>query len=230
MLILSTSNLFSQVKFEDYRDGAEFTHFGTTYRVQNEIEHRIEIVVKNNIESYRMSVGLQSVDNQLYEHTAQYVDGTYTNNPDDMADIIIPKESYRRVLRHAMRNAFSIAELQSHPKELILMDVIVDNQGNILETSTGFWVSISYTPQPKQIAALETMIRKNLKFELDQEKASKFNYFEGMIWLYFGKYMNELPEGMVEEPTDDLYTIHVAVNEIGSFTPSLGSGSGPLRP
>ena len=115
-----------------------------------------------------------------------------------------------------MRNVFTLEELKNNFQTRIVINIIVDDQGGILESCVGFPIKGSYVIQPQQIAALETMIRKNLTFVLDEERAAKFNYFQGEFWLFFRDFIQEptLPEGVeslgeISQISTPLYTIQL---------------------
>ena len=132
---------------------------------------------------------------------SQYADGspvTYSPNMEEVAEIIIPREYYHRTLHEAMRSAFTKQELVDHPKNFVVLYVVVDSEGSILETSTYYRISKDYVIQPEQIAALESSIRKNLKFEVSP-KAKNFNYFEGEFFLFFQEFIENLPEATLKE-------------------------------
>lgn len=240
--LLCSLTLYGQTSFLDYSDGKEFSFYNTTYKVWNQVDRFMELLHDSGQEA---RVGLESITNAKFDHLGQYVDGSYTDTPEEVSNIILSSNRHKSILYHAMRNVFSLGELETHPKLMIFVYVVVDNQGTILETATGFPISGSYVIQPQQIAALETMIRKNLTFVLDTERAAKFNYFQGEIRLAFGNYINEptLPDGVqfigeTSQAITSLYTIRLVedFNYFGEFesatspSPITGLYTGELVP
>ena len=205
--------LYGQTNFLNYTNGKEFSFYNTTYKVWNPADRFMGQLYDSGQE---VRVGLESINNTKFDHLGQYVDGLYTEAQEEVSGIILPSTRYGKILYHAMRNVFTLEELETHSKLMIFVYVVVDNHGVILETAIGFPISRFYVIQPQQIAALETMIRKNLTFELDTERAAKFNYFQGEIKLALGNYINEptLPEGVeslgeISQISAPLYTIQL---------------------
>lgn len=234
LLILMASFIIypvmSQVQYLYYRDGKIITIDSISYRIENDSERVMEKREKfrGRFEELAQKWGEYSVimhDVRNFRMGgSQYIDGTaveYSDHADEIAGIILPKAYYKRYFYHAIREAFSKEkELIPFHDWYIFVYVVVDNQGNILETATGFPVNIRHVIQPEQIATLESLIRKNLKFEVT-EKAKKFNFFEGEIFLPFAEFIEDLPEfdakALEEDPLGDI--------------PSIGGGnlSGPPR-
>uniref|UniRef100_UPI0040571C96 hypothetical protein n=1 Tax=Alistipes sp. TaxID=1872444 RepID=UPI0040571C96 len=187
LAILSASfSAHGQLAYEDFRNNQEFTYYGTVYRLYNPSYHLSEKMREKG-----KYVRLKSVANEKFEHLAVYTDGSTAQDLDEIQNVVKYAPNDRFILYHAMRNVFSLEELNENSKAIIFFNMVIDNQGIILETSVGFPIKGSYVIQPQQIAALETMIRKNLTFVLDQEKAAKFNYFQGEVWLRFGDFIEE---------------------------------------
>ena len=205
--------LHAQVSFLDYRDGREFCYYETTYRtwsVPDKILERVSSLDKS------LYVGLGAVENEQFQQCGQYVDGSFVEDPDETYGIIKYAPNDRKILYHAMRNVFTLEELEANPKTILIVHFSVDNQGNILETYIGFPIRRDYVIQPQQIAALQIMIQKNLHFVLDEERAAKFNYFQGEFWLFFRDFIQEPtpPEGVeslgeISQISAPLYTIQL---------------------
>ena len=202
---------YGQLAYEDYRDSLEFTYYGTTYRLSNPVYRFWDYVREKGTH-----VSLESVANQRFEDLGVYTDGNVAQDLDEIQGIIKYAPNDRKILYHAMRNVFTLEELEANPNSMIIFSMVINNQGDILETSVGFPVKGSYVIQPQQIAALETMIRKNLTFVLDEERAAKFNYFQAEVWLFFRDFIQEptLPEGVeslgeIGQISTPLYTIQL---------------------
>ena len=211
--VLLNISAFSQTTFFDYTDGKEFCYYGTTYCVANPAEQLLQRIYEMNKSLY---VGLGAVENEQFQQCGQYVDGSFVEDPDETYGIIKYAPNDRKILYHAMRNVFTLEELEANPKTMLIVHFSVDNQGNILETSIGFPIRRDYVIQPQQIAALQIMIQKNLHFVLDEERAAKFNYFQGEFWLFFRDFIQEptLPEGVeslgeIGQISTPLYTIQL---------------------
>ena len=203
--------LYGQLAYEDFHDDQEFTYYGTTYRLSNPRYRFLEKM--RAIGNY---VRLESTSNQRFEDLGVYTDGNVAQDLDEIQGIIKYAPNDRKILYHAMRNVFTLEELEANPNSMIIFSMVINNQGDILETSVGFPVKGSYVIQPQQIAALETMIRKNLHFVLNEERASKFNYFQGETWLFFRDFINEPPRaegveslGEISQISTPLYTIQL---------------------
>ena len=212
---------YGQLAYEDYRDSLEFTYYGTTYRLSNPRYRFLERMRENG--NY---VRLESVENEKFEHLGVYTDGSVVQDLDEIHGIIQYAPNDRNIFYHAMRNVFTLEELEANPNSMIIFNMVIDHQGSILETSVGFPVKGSYVIQPQQIAALETMIRKNLHFVLNEERASKFNYFQGETWLFFRDFINEPPRaegvesfGDISQISAPLYTIQLVedFNDFGTI-------------
>lgn len=214
-ILLYSHTTFSQMQFSDYKHGMLIRIGETTYKVD---------IKKAAIMEQMGKVGVILEDEKNFRiGGSQYANGTpvvYSSKMEEVADIIIPREYYYRPLHKAMRSAFSKQELTTHHKHFIILYIVVNSEGDILETSTYYRISKDYVIQPEQIATLESLIRKNLKFEVT-EKAKKFNFFEGEIFLPFAEFIEDLPEfdakALEEDPLGDI--------------PSIGGGnlSGPPR-
>ena len=207
--VLLCSNVgFSQMQFSDYKHDMRIKIGDVTYRAEIKKAAIMEQVGK---------VGVILEDEANFRMGgSQYADGTpvvYSNNMEEVANIIIPKEYYHRTLYTAMRSAFSKQELTDHYKNFIVMYIVVNSKGDILETSTYYRISRDYVIQPEQIATLESLIRKNLKFEVSS-KAKNFNYFEGEFFLFYQEFIEDMFEaklkddakalGEEEEPKGDI--------------------------
>ena len=202
---------YGQLVYEDYRDSLEFTYYGTTYRLSNPVYRFWDYVREKGTH-----VRLESVENEKFEHLGVYTDGSVVQDLDEIQGIVKYAPNDRKILYHAMRNVFTLEELEANPNSMIIFSMVINNQGDILETSVGFPVKGSYVIQPQQIAALETIIRKNLHFVLNEERASKFNYFQGETWLFFRYFINEPPRaegvesfGDISQISAPLYTIQL---------------------
>lgn len=194
LAILSYSQtIFSQMQFSDYKHDMRIRIGEITYKTD---------IGKVAIMEQMGRVGVILEDEKNYRMGgSQYADGspvTYSPNMEEVAEIIIPREYYHRTLHEAMRSAFTKQELVDHPKNFVVLYVVVDSEGSILETSTYYRISKDYVIQPEQIAALESSIRKNLKFEVSP-KAKNFNYFEGEFFLFFQEFIENLPEATLKE-------------------------------
>uniref|UniRef100_UPI00405770E2 hypothetical protein n=1 Tax=Alistipes sp. TaxID=1872444 RepID=UPI00405770E2 len=211
--LLCSLSALSQISYFDYTDGREFTYFGSTYRVDGIPDD----ILRNIYDSGKpIHINLASVENIYFREWGEYTDGSFVQDPEEVQGIIKYAPNDRYILYHAMRNVFTLEELENNPDTMLIIHFAIDDQGNILETSVGFPIKSSYVIQPQQIAALETMIRKNLTFVLDQEKAAKFNYFQGETWLFFSHFLEAptLPEGIsyfgeFDPFTKPLYTINL---------------------
>ncbi len=138
------------------------------------------------------------------DKTGQYLDGSYTEDPEEVSGIIIGKESYDDILYTSVRTAFAKEELVAHPDEFIYIFVVVDNQGRILETDAVYSIYPDYVIQPEQIHTLMLNIRNRLHFTLNKAKASQFNWFEGQILIRLGNYIEDrdlLPGLPINHPT-----------------------------
>lgn len=197
----------AQVDFLYYRNGKVITVDSISYKIENDTERVMEkrdqfrgrfgelaqkwgeySVIMQDVRNFRMG-------------GSQYVDGTaveYSEQCAEIAGIIVPKAYYKGYFYHAMRTAFSKEEeLIPYHDWYIFVYVVVDNKGNILETATAFPVNSKHIIQPEQIATLESMIRKNFKFEVSQ-KAKRFNYFEAEIFLPFNAFIEDMLEAEFE--------------------------------
>lgn len=234
--------LYGQISFLDYTDGRELTYYNTTYKVWSSPNEILESIFTSGKKLY---INMGSIDNQYLKEFGQYTDGSYVEDPEEVQGIIKYAPNDRKILYHAMRNVFTLEELEAHPKLMLIVHFVVDNQGKILESSIGFPIQRDYVIQPQQIAALETMLRKNLTFVLDTERAAKFNYFQGEVWLYFRDFINEptLPDGVqfigeTSQAITSLYTIRLVedFNYFGEFesttspSPITGLYTGELVP
>ena len=201
-VLLANTIVYGQLAYEDFHDDQEFTYYGTTYRLSNPRYRFLEKM--RAIGNY---VRLESTSNQRFEDLGVYTDGNVAQDLDEIQGIIKYAPNDRKILYHAMRNVFTLEELEANPNSMIIFNMVIDHQGSILETSVGFPVKGSYVIQPQQIAALETMIRKNLHFVLNEERASKFNYFQGETWLFFRDFINEPPRAEGVESFEDISQI-----------------------
>ncbi|MBE6196469.1 MAG: hypothetical protein E7137_05175 [Rikenellaceae bacterium] len=194
LAILSYSQaIFSQMQFSDYKDDMRIQIGNITYKTD---------IGKAAIMDQLGKVGVILEDEKNFRMGgSQYADGSpviYSPNMEEVAEIIIPREYYHRTLHEAMRSAFTKQELIDHPKNFVVLYVVVDSEGAILETSTYYRISKDYVIQPEQIAALESSIRKNLKFEVTT-RANNFNYFEGEFFLFFQEFIEDMPEIILKE-------------------------------
>ena len=228
--VLINISSYSQTAFFDYTDGKEFCFYGTTYCVANPAEQLLQRIYEMNKSLY---VGLGAVENEQFQQCGQYVDGSFVEDPDETYGIIKYAPNDRKILYHAMRNVFTLEELEANPETMLVVHFSVDSQGDILETSVGFPIRRDYVIQPQQIAALQIMIRKNLHFVLNEERASRFNYFQGEIWLFFRDFIQEptLPEGVeslgeIGQISAPLYTIQL-VEDFNYFGTIEGRGEPP---
>ncbi len=207
-LILSYIPVYSQWGYMDYRDGKEFQTDSVTYVVTNRLER---MLAKNGeINRFEEAMGL-FVSKRIYMELAdknnfrmggsQYADGTpvvYSEYADEVYGIIKSQSYYRAAIYGAVRTAFSKEEeLIPFQDKIIRIRVVVNPQGDILETSTAFPIWGGHIFQPEQIATLESQIRKRLKFELNP-KAANFNYFEGQIIIRFKDYIEDMLEAEFE--------------------------------
>ena len=193
---------FGQTDYYDYTDGKRFTVEGVTYSIENHMGGYMD-------RAKSVGIIMEDVNNFRFETFGQYADGTFVKDDDTQGDtrgVIISRPYYRSYIYSALRKAFTKEELAAHGNSAIILYTVVDNQGNILETASYFRITKKYVIQPEQIATLERELRKNLKFELNQEKARKLNYFQGQITILFKHYANfvevELPNGGGLTPVD----------------------------
>ena len=212
-LLIACANLaaYGQLAYEDFYDNREFSYYGTTYRLSNGAYRFQEQTREKGVH-----VLLESITNNKFENLGLYKDGSIVQDLEEIQGIIKYARDNQRILYHAMRNVFTLEELKNNFQTRIVINIIVDDQGCILESCVGFPIKGSYVIQPQQIAALETMIRKNLTFVLDEERAAKFNYFQAEVWLFFRNFLQEptLPEGVeslgeISQISTPLYTIQL---------------------
>ncbi|MBE6196528.1 MAG: hypothetical protein E7137_05470 [Rikenellaceae bacterium] len=229
-------SVYAQWSFMDYRDGKTFSTDSVHYKIINHLEKFIldqgetfefyKEIMSENSEGIRYIVLERSSSFRI--GGSQYADGTpvvYSEYADEVAGIIIPQAYYRTAIYHAVRTAFSKEEeLIPFADKTIYIRVVVNPQGDILETSTAFPIWKSHVFQPEQIATLESLIRKNLKFELSP-KARNFNYFEGQITIPFRHYIEDLPEAVLKEVEESFGNLPYL--EGGNLTdlPKAGGGN-----
>jgi len=194
--LFALSEAFGQIGFFDYKHGRKFTIEGITYIVENKLDkaNLMELATKG------AWIHLENINNWRFDAWGQYTDGSFVEDEDPLGDtrgVIIAHPYYKSYIYSALRKAFTKEELAAHSDFRLIILIVVDNQGNILETAPCFKIHPDYVIQPEQIATLDRELRKNLKFELDTKKASKLNYFQGQIMIFFKHYANfveaELP-------------------------------------
>ena len=191
-LLIVSIPVYGQWNCMDYKNGRRVQVDSITYRIRNDYEKYLDAKI---VREKGVCVTMQNVNNYRMGGS-QYADGTmvnYSEHSSEVAGIIIPQSYYHNAIYHAVRSAFSKEEeLIPYADECIFVYLVVDNQGNIVETCCSFFVWEVDAFQPEQIATLESLIRKNLKFELSP-KARNFNYFEGQITIPFRHYIEDLP-------------------------------------
>ena len=213
-------SLYAQWSVSDYEQKKLVTVDSVTYKIEAPFIGLVDWETHPDKETAFL---MTSVSNKYNDVIGQYKDGSFVENPHEVQGIIIPQEYYKRPIYEAVRSAFSRErDLIPHVNWTIYVFVIVDSNGNIIETSTGFPSTKNHVIQPEQIATLESLIRKNLKFEVT-ERAKKYNFFEGQITICFQHYIEDMPEITLkeeEESFDDLPYV-----EGGNLTgPPRGSG------
>ncbi len=178
---------YTQIGYYDYPNGRKFTIDGITYNTKCKTPAQFLDRAKT------VGITLEDVRNHRFVESGLYKDGTYAEDPDEVYGIILAKDSYLRIIYNAVRRVFPKSELEAHRDDGIVIFVIVDNEGNILETASYFRMRKDFIIQPEQLASIERELRANLKFELNREKADKFCYFEGQIAIPFAFYANDMP-------------------------------------
>jgi len=200
---------YAQTGYYDYPNGTKFTIDGITYNTECHIEPRFRDQAKS------VGVILEDVRNHRFVEAGLYKDGTYAESSDEVSDIILVRSAYRRIIYNAVRKVFPKSELETHPDDGIIIFIVVDNQGNILETASYFRIRKDYVIQPEQIASIERDLRANLKFELNREKADKFCYFEGQITIPFAFYAEDMPAPQTVGPIGNPINSHPTGSAIG---------------
>ncbi len=185
---------YAQIGYYDYPNGKKFTIDGVTYNTKCNISPQYLDQAKT------VGVTLEDVRNHRFDQPGLYKDGTYPEDYDEVGGIILARDSYLRIIYNAVRRVFPKSDLEAHRDDGIVIFVIVDNQGNILETASYFRMRKDFIIQPEQLASIERELRANLKFELNREKADKFCYFEGQIAIPFAFYANDMPAPQTTGP------------------------------
>ena len=221
-LLIVSLPAYGQWRVSDYEQRKFVTVDSVTYKIEAPFIGFVDWEAHPDKETAFL---MSSVSNKYNDVIGQYKDGSIVENPHEVQGIIIPQEYYKRPIYEAVRSAFSKEkDLIPHFNWTIYVFVIVDSKGNIIETSTGFPSTKNHVIQPEQIATLESLIRKNLKFEVT-ERAKKYHFFEGQITICFQHYIEDMPEITLkeeEESFDDLPYI-----EGGKLTgpPKVGGGN-----
>ncbi len=122
-------------------------------------------------------------------------------NAEETFNTISLRKEYDDVIYSAVRKAFSKEELSRFRNNVMWVFVAVDHQGVILETASVIHIRADYVIQPSQIHALESYLKQNLRFTLNEEKAARFRWFEGQIMIRFKDYIEDRDlSGLVRVP------------------------------
>lgn len=184
-LLVTTGFASAQVTFSEYRNGARMVVDGTTYLVDNPYDDMMSVTA---VQQKGVSICLQDITNSRIDKIGQYVDGSYAQSSEEVRGIIQGRESNDDIVYSAVRKAFSKEELSRFRNNVMWVFVVADHQGVILETASVIHIRADYVIQPSQIHALESYLKQNLRFTLNEEKAARFRWFEGQIMIRFKDY------------------------------------------
>ncbi len=136
-------------------------------------------------------ISLNNTTNTRMNKIGLYTDGHYAEDYEEVSGIIQGKQSNGDTVYAAVREAFTKEELIAHPNWILFVFIVVDNTGRIIETASVIRIHPNYVIQPEQVHILETTLKNTLIFTLDQEEASKFEWFEGQIMIRFKDYIED---------------------------------------
>ncbi len=173
----------------DYQDGRTFNIEGVIYKVRNRSSPEIMQEILNR--KLRIAVNIQNIPRQFMDKIGLYTDGHYAEDFEEVSGIIQGKPANDDTVYAAVRTAFTKEELTAHSDWAVWVHIIVDGTGRIIETSTTLPIRHDYVIQPEQVHILETTLKNTLIFTLDQEEASKFEWFQGQILIRFKDYIED---------------------------------------
>ncbi len=126
--------------------------------------------------------------------------------------IVKEGEQTRPAIIAAFKEAFTIEGLRKFAKKLIYITMVIDPNGKVIEAVYTYYIDSGITFE--HIAKLDEGILDKVVYDVD-ERMKDYYYVEESLTVGLEYVLN---------------AVDIPVAEIGSPTPSLGSGSGPLKP
>lgn len=189
LIITFSSSAQKQRGYLDYENDEQITIDGITYIIENKYDKPILEMMN----SYMISIRRVDEPGEQFDRFGEYPDGTFGDDPNECAGIIISRQEIPMIIHSAWKKAFPKEERESHPEATLWAFPILDLQGKIVALSFLVPVFRDYVIQPERIAILDRELRAELQFGIDQEKAKKFIRIPGQIIIPF-KVLAKIPD------------------------------------
>ncbi len=144
-------------------------------------------------------------------HCGHRIDGKLIGEYETIG-IVKESEQTQPAIIAAFKEAFTIEGLRKLAKNLIYISLVIEPDGRVVET--GYIYNIDSGITFEHIAKLDEGILEKVVYDVD-ERMKDYCYVQEMLTVGLEYILN---------------AVDIPVAEIGSPTPSLGSGSGPLKP